>query len=432
MQEQAAAKVRNALAGITSERLEQIIQSINSYGRTPSGGVWRPGYSDLEAQARDRIIEKIQSLGLTVERDPALNVFAWMGDRTKGSGVLTGSHLDSVPNGGFYDGVLGVACGLEAVRVLRELDIAFEFPVGLTVWAAEESSCFGVGCIGSRLTTGQLTSADLLRIRDSDGVTADEAIRKLGGVPERSERKGELAHLIQAFIEVHIDQGAQLADARLPIGVVTLIISPAKIRVTFHGEAGHVGATPPSRRRDALRGAGAFIQTLYQIADEFPEDRVRLTAGAIHVKPNVVNVVPASAEVRMDLRCALDKERDFLLEKIAEGARQSAHRHGLKKKVEILTKGKAFPCPEWLVELIEASAAECEVPICRMVSFAGHDARVVGDVAPAGMILVANPAGVSHCPAEAADLDAAAAASRVLARSMLQLAKAGTRIGHGR
>ncbi len=425
MQEQVTAKVRDGLACINREGLERIIQLINSYGRTASGGVWRPGYSELEAQARERVIEKLQSMGLAVERDPALNVIGWEGDWTKGSGVLTGSHLDSVPNGGLYDGALGVACGLEAVRALRELDTVFKFPLGLSVWASEESSRFGIGCIGSRLTVGELRRADLLRVRDSDGVTADEAIRRLGGVPERAERRQELARLIQAFIEVHIDQGDQLASARLPIGVVTLIISPAKIRITFLGEAGHAGATPPSRRRDALRGASAFIQTLYQEADKFPEDRVRLTAGAIHVKPNAVNVIPASAEVQMDLRCASDKERDVLLQKIAEGAQRSAHRHGLEEKVEILTKGGAFPCPEWLVELIEASAAECEVPMCRMVSFAGHDARVVGDVAPVGMILVANPAGVSHCPAERADLDAAVAASRVLAMSMFRLAKAG-------
>jgi allantoate deiminase len=318
--------------------------------------------------------------------------------------LLIGSHVDTVPDAGAYDGVLGVVLAIELARALggRRLKFAIE----VVAFSEEEGVRFGVPFIGSRALVGRLDD-ELLGRSDARGVTVAQAIRDFGLDPART---GQEACPTLGYLEFHIEQGPVLDSLGLPLGVVTAIVGQSRFDVTFRGAANHAGTTPMHMRRDALAAAARWTSFVERTARATPG--VVATVGALHVHPGAVNVVPGEARASLDVRHADDAVRRAVTTRL----RCAAEKIGAQRNVTVEWRQQldqpAVACDPDLTAML-ARAVQTIAPVQRMTSGAGHDAMIVAAIAPVAMLFLRSPGGISHHPAEsvhAADVEAALAA----------------------
>ena len=376
--------------------------------------VSRLGLSADEQRARDLVGGWLSARGAIVRRDAAANVFARFGD--EGETILVGSHLDSVPEGGRFDGALGVLCAVEALESLVEAKTKLRRPVEVVAWADEEGARFGVGLFGSTAAFGRLGRGVGDR-RDRDGVSIADALRALGerGDPAAARRDPtELA----AYLELHIEQGPRLDAAGLPLGVVSDIVGIYHARVTIRGRADHAGATVMTARADALAAASEIVLAVERIA-RGRSDSVG-TVGEIRVRPGAKNVVPGECVFSLDLRAARD--HDGLVREVLAAVTSIASARAVEASVDELARVPVTALDPRIRDVLKRATRSVGVDAPELVSGAGHDAQnpALSGV-PTGMIFVRSTGG-SHTPREFASVDDAALGAQALANAIKELA----------
>jgi allantoate deiminase len=376
--------------------------------------VSRLGLSADEQRARDLVTGWLAAKGAQVRRDPAANLFAKFAGQ--GEAILVGSHLDSVPEGGRFDGALGVLCAVEAVESLLDAKVRLRRPVEIVAWADEEGARFGVGLFGSAAAFGRL-AAGIGDRKDRNGISVAEALRALG------ERGDPMAARLDpktfaAYLELHIEQGPRLETAGLPLGIVSDIVGIYHARVAIRGRADHAGATVMTARADALAAASEVVLAVERIAGERP-DSVG-TVGEIAVRPGAKNVVPGECVFSLDLRAARD--HDGLVQEVLAALMRIASARGVEVSVDDLARVPVTPLDPRIRDVLKRAAKSVGVEAPALVSGAGHDAQnpALSGV-PTGMIFVRSTGG-SHTPRESASADDAALGAQALANAIKELA----------
>ena len=339
---------------------------------------------------------RMQELGMQVHVDAAGNLRGlWQSQNASGKRLVMGSHIDTVPDAGAYDGVLGVVVALEWVRIAKEL----KFPINIEViaFSEEEGVRFGVPFIGSRAVAGRFDE-DILEAKDSDGVTLEAAIRAFGLDPGLIG-KAELDKDAVGFVEVHIEQGPVLESESLSVAVVTAIVGQTRLTFEFIGHANHAGTTPMRLRHDALAAAAEWIAKVETLA--LATDGLVATVGKVVVEPNAGNVVPGAVKVSLDVRHAIDSTRKEAIEKLIESADAIAARRSLTVKRTRQMDQPAVPMDERLTSFLADAIEAIGLPVKMMSSGAGHDAMVMAARVPTAMLFLRSPGGISHHPAEA-------------------------------
>ena len=377
--------------------------------------VSRLGLTADEQGARDLVSGWLATRGAQVRRDAAANLFARFPG--EGEAILLGSHLDSVPEGGRFDGALGVLCAVEAVESLVDAKLRLRRPIEVVAWADEEGARFGVGLFGSTAAFGRLARGVGDR-RDRDGVSIAEALRALGerGDPAAARRDPkELA----AYLELHIEQGPRLETAGVPLGVVSDIVGIYHARVAIGGRADHAGATVMTARADALAAAAEIVLAVERIARGRP-DSVG-TVGEIAVRPGAKNVVPGECVFSLDLRAASD--HDGLVQEVLESVTRIARSRGVEASVDDLARVPVTRLDPKVRDVLKRATQSVGVDAPELVSGAGHDAQnpALSGV-PTGMIFVRSTGG-SHTPREFASIGDAALGAQALANALKELAK---------
>jgi allantoate deiminase len=376
--------------------------------------VSRLGLSADEQRARDLVGAWLSAKGAQVRRDAAANLLARFGG--EGETILVGSHLDSVPEGGRFDGALGVLCAVEAVESLVDANVRFSRPVEVVAWADEEGARFGVGLFGSAAAFGRLAAGTGER-RDRDGVSIAEALRALGerGDPAAARRdRSELS----AYLELHIEQGPRLERAGVPLGIVSDIVGIYHARVTIRGRADHAGATVMTERADALAAASEIVLAVERIA-RGRSDSVG-TVGEIAVRPGAKNVVPGECVFSLDLRAARD--HDGLVREVLGSVNSVANSRGVQASVDELARVPVTALDPKTRDVLKRATKSVRVDAPELISGAGHDAQnpALSGV-PTGMIFVRSTGG-SHTPREFATVDDAALGAQALANAIAELA----------
>ena len=397
-------------------RLERRIAELSAIGGSGTS-VTRLGLSPEEQRARELVGGWLEARGAIVRRDAAANLYGRFGGET-GPAVLVGSHIDSVPEGGRFDGALGVLCAVEAVEALLDDGVVLRRPVEVVGWCDEEGARFGIGLFGSSAAFGRLPDGAAARA-DKDGVTIAAALRAIGesGDPARATRE---ASGLAAYLELHIEQGPRLADRGLPLGVVSDIVGILHARVTVRGRQDHAGATVMSAREDALAAAAEMVLAVESAARALP-DAVG-TVGEIGVRPGAKNVVPGECVFSLDLRARDEQTVEQLSRDVRAAIRRIGDARGVKSSLDVLSRVAAVPLDATLRDLFLRCAKQVGVDAPELFSGAGHDAessQLAG--VPTGMLFVRSTGG-SHNPNEQATLDDAVLGARALALALKELA----------
>ncbi len=403
---------------INGQRLWDSLMRLAAIGATPKGGVCRLALTDLDRQGRDFFVAQARAAGCTVRIDAVGNLFARRAglDDTLPA-IVTGSHIDTQPTGGKFDGNYGVLAGLEVVRTLNDAQIRTQAPIEVAVWTNEEGSRFVPVMMGSGAFIGEFATDFILSQQDRDGITVGEALRSIGyaGTDAVSPKS------FGAYFEAHIEQGPVLEANDTTIGVVTGALGQRWFDVVITGAEAHAGPTPMQLRKDALLASSALVQAVNEIAlDHAPN--ARGTVGMLDVYPNSRNVIPGTVKMSVDFRAG----DDATLSAMDAALRATATRVAAKYRVEVDIRQVVYFAPqafaEPLVQAVRASARELGLTEMNVVSGAGHDAVYMARVAPTAMIFVPCKDGISHNEIEDARPDHLEAGCNVLLHAMLKQA----------
>ncbi|MBG9550374.1 M20 family metallo-hydrolase [Cytobacillus firmus] len=386
-------------SGVNGERLASRLDELSRIGLMDSGGVTRPGYSAEEKEAKELVIKWMKNAGLTVTEDGAGNVFGRLEGKTAGPSIASGSHVDSVPNGGHFDGPLGVLSALEVAESWRETGFIPEKPYEIVIFSDEEGSRFKSSLTGSRAFMGQLKPEEMDSLHDENGKTFREVLSEYGSSAEECLKAGRNGREFETFVEVHIEQGKVLERENQPVGVVKGIAGPASLEVTFTGEAGHAGNTPMAGRRDPLVAASLFVAAIENFPKQISDTAVA-TVGKMNVHPNGFNVIAQEVILTVDIRDIFEETRDQLLEQIKIEAKKIADERSIDVKMILNAKIKPLPIDESLQAGIAESLEKFDINPVYIPSGAGHDTMIVGTEVPAAMLFVRSRDGISHNPRE--------------------------------
>lgn len=406
---------------INSDRLWDRLGQLGNIGKQEAGGITRLSFTPEERAAKDLVTGFMKEAGLTVREDEVGNLIGRKeGKNPTAPVVLVGSHIDSVPNGGDYDGPLGVLAGVEVLQTMQEQGIETEHPIEVIAFTDEEGTRFGYGMIGSRGIAG-LIKRDELEQADKNGVTIAEAMRQTGLDPDRTSLAARTPGSVKAYVELHIEQGKVLESRGLSVGIVTGVAGPLWLNFVLEGEAGHAGATPMNLRRDPMAAAA---QVMLVIEEEAGRTGTSVgTVGRLQAFPGGVNVIPGRVEFSLDLRDVDEAIRDEVEQRIYERAEAICAKRNVTLKVELLQRIAPAVCSDDIQHAV-AEACEAEgLKAFRLPSGAGHDCMQLVGLCPVGMIFARSKDGISHNPAEFTTKEDCANGAQVLYRTVLSLAK---------
>ena len=398
-------------------RIEEMMTALAKLGKGERGYM-RLAFSDADMAVRSYLIGEMERAGLTVREDAFGNVFA----RTRGNNalpaVLIGSHADSVPCGGNYDGIVGIVGAIAVAEKIAQEKL--ERPVEVVLFMAEESSRFGVANLGSKAMVGALDEDAATTYVDSDGRTLGDVMAERGFIAANAPYKKR----VRAFLELHIEQGRVLEETKCPLGIVTGIAAPHRYRLTIQGRADHSGATPMHLRHDALAGAAEMMLRIEELAQANAKKGVVATVGQLNVHPNAMNVIPGKVTMSIDLRGTNEDHINSLCIAILENVDAISQKRNLGVQLETLTEEEPALLDKGLVALGEYCANEMRETTMRLASGAGHDALYMSRLAPTGMIFVPSKHGISHNPAEHTDMADIVRGTELLYRMVKRLAEA--------
>ena len=420
----AAAGLRaQARPKIDGRKLRERIETLSTFGRPAGGtfaqGVSRVAYSDADIAGRSYVLSQIRGAGLQPRIDAAGNIYARRdGAENTLPPILFGSHIDSVPNGGNFDGDLGSLAALGAIEALAASAIRTRHPLEMVIWAHEEGFAFGRGIACSRIAAGEITAADLAETWN--GMMRADAIRKIGGNPDRITDAVRPKGSHHCYLELHIEQGGKLEKARIPIGVVEGIVAIDKYDATVTGFANHAGTTPIAERQDALLAAAHLTVAVRDAVTRVPGPQVG-TVGHLEVTPNSPNVIPGLARLSVELRDLSQAKLASMMEDIR--ARAKEIEAATKTRIAFVQTMHAAPAVATgdVQRAIEQVAAHQNLASSRLPSGAGHDAQNMALIGPMGMIFVPSVGGVSHSPDELTTWDDCTKGADVLLGTILEV-----------
>ena len=400
----------------SATRLQQRIAELSKFGSTPEGGVSRVAFSAADIAGREYITRLMREAGLEVRVDTAGNIIGRReGSDPKLPAIMTGSHIDSVPGGGNYDGDVGVLGAIEVAQLLRDGNIKLRHPLEIVNFTDEEG-----GLVGSLAMTGRLQPA-ALDVMTHSGKTIRDGIRAVGGDPARLGEAVRKPGELEAFIELHIEQGANLDEGNLDIGVVEGIVGIRWWDVTVTGVANHAGTTPMNRRRDALLSAAELALAVNRIATTLPGRHVA-TVGRLRAEPGAPNVIPGKVVMSLEIRdLEAAKIEQVHAAVVAEAEKIARTRQTPIAFAELQIASEPAPTDERMRHIIARAAESLGLKHQLMPSGAGHDAQDMTHVAPTGMIFVPSVGGVSHSPREFTAPEDMANGANVLLQTILAI-----------
>jgi len=383
---------------INLERLKSLLGGVNSFGFDPAtGGYNRPGFSQEDLDCRAWFAAQMLEDGLSVWNDGALNLFGRFGPKD-GPCIMAGSHLDTVVNGGAYDGSLGACVALECVRAMKEAGLE---PITAIEVAAtsEEEGRFG-GMLGSQAITGDVTPDWIAKATDADGLKLTEAMTAVGLIPEQILAAARPSGSIAAFLELHIEQGPVLEQEKLPIGIAEEVSGVCYLELVLSGIANHSGTTPMHLRSDAFAGLAELSGTVRDLIHEHGTDQSRITIGHVELEPNHPHTIPGKAVFSVILRDTSEEVMLALKSRFLENAAAIAGRHGLVLESTERSWLSPLKLDADIADRLEALSERHGLKARRMPSGAGHDAQTMQRFCPAGLIFVPSRNGISHAPEE--------------------------------
>ena len=404
---------------ISLERMLADIEALGRIGVDPRGGLSRLGVSPQEQVAHEWFKHEASRAGMSLRGDAAGNLFARIEGSEPGlSPLMAGSHLDTVPNGGKYDGAAGVVIALEMARTIAESGERLRHPFEVVVFRAEEPSPFGMSTFGSRVMAGRLRSEELEAV-DAGGCRLRDALRAVGGDPDNLERARMRAGDVAAYIEVHNEQGPHLERADLPLAVVTEIAGIKRARWRVIGEPNHSGTTSMDERRDALMGAAEIALALERAARNY--DGAVGTVGVLNVEPNAANIIPGCIDLRWEIRSCFARDLQALEDDVQRAADAILKRRNLR--LEELTRSSSVPAAadRAVLEAFEAACAARGLTAPRLRSMAGHDASHMAAFTKIGMLFIRSTGGKSHVPEEHSPPESLAAAATIMLDALMRL-----------
>ncbi|WP_144475576.1 Zn-dependent hydrolase [Cytobacillus oceanisediminis] len=403
------------------ERIEEHIEQISQYTATPGRGTTRLTYSQEDLKSRNYLKEKMKEYGLQVREDGFGNIFGKLeGLIADGPSVMIGSHFDSVPHGGSYDGPAGVVAALEVAALFAKNGLKPKYPLEVVALVEEEGTRFGGGLMGSRGMVGLLDEEEFKLLKDQNGISTVEAMTDIGLDPSLPKKRDPKT--MKAFLELHIEQGPILEEKEIPIGVVEAIVGLTQLEVTVKGQAGHAGTTPMDRRADALVTASKIISQLPGLANEEGEGTV-ITVGRLNVYPNGANVIPDQVVFSVDIRSGKEENVLNVIEK-TNNLIASFTGNGIETSVEQLLYTQPKELHPEVRSLLKERSSELGIQYCSINSGAGHDAMVLSDFTDVGMLFIPSRNGLSHCPEEWSDSEDIATAVKIFYETAKTLTEA--------
>lgn len=407
---------------IDAARLRNRLERLSTHGRPPGGtfadGVTRVAYSVADLTARAFMIDEIKSADIVPRIDAAGNIFARFGGQPNQPPILFGSHIDSVPNGGNFDGDLGTFSALEVIQAVQAAKLQTRHPLEMVLWAHEESTAFGVGTAASRIVAGDLQAGDM--DRTWNGMKRSEAIKRIAGNPDQIETAVRGKGTWHSYVELHIEQGGTLDKARTPIGIVDGIVAIHRYDVVIAGFANHAGTTPMNERHDALVAAAQLALAVRDLAARRQGGQVG-TVGQIAVEPNSPNVIPGRATLSVEFRDLSAQVLRELGEAMTARAAAIANETGTTITVTLASTNLGAPATSGVQDAIGKAAAGLGLATRRLPSGAGHDAQQMARLCPMGMIFVPSVGGVSHSPRELTTWEDCARGANTLLGTVLEL-----------
>lgn len=407
---------------VDEKRLQKDFENIKELTKDVNAGVTRLAYSQEENLAHSYIVKEAQKSGLKHRVDGIGNLYARLGEANK-SAIRIGSHLDSVNNGGNYDGAVGVLTGLEALRCLIEAKPKLKHPVELVVLRAEEGARFNRGLIGSGAVTGNLTKEEAKNLKDENGVTLFEAIRQAGYEPDKIDDVRWDASEIKMFLEPHIEQNDVLYNEKIPIGLVTGIAAPVRFQITVLGQYDHSGATPMNRRKDAVAGAAEMILAAEKIAlDAFNWGKTPVaTVGNATVPYGSINKIAGKTVFYLDIRDSNMSDRDHVEKNLIDEFNKIAERRGLTVNIQETQRVRPAIVNAKVKDLLVSACKKLNITYKLMASGAAQDSQQIANYGvPTGMIFVPSRDGISHQPEEFTEMEDIATATKVLLTAIMQ------------
>jgi len=402
---------------INRQRLEDTFAQLRSIGETPRGGLTRLALSDEDKRARDQMVAWMKAAGLRVSVDQMGNIFGERPGMEPLPPVMMGSHVDSVPTGGKYDGQLGVLCALEAIRTLNDERVRTRHPVTLAIFTNEEGARFQPAMIASGVMAGKIALEDAYNARDRNGVRLGDELERIGYLGSEPC----VPRPIRAYLELHIEQGPCLEEEGRSVGVVEGIVAIAWSRLTFTGVQDHAGPTPMRIRHDALVAAADIVRTVRAIPARVSPEMVA-TVGRLDVSPNITNAIPGRVVMSVDIRDPKDENVTRALGLLEGAVKDAAASEGVGYELEHYWRVPRTPFHPEVVGAVERTAQSLGVRYRRILSGAGHDAQYMAAICPTGMIFVPSRNGRSHCEEEFTPMDDIEHGANTLLGAMLDLA----------
>lgn len=394
----------------------------------PGEGINRLAFTDADWAGRQYIIDRMTDAGLTVETDDFGNVIGYkIGKKPDLPVVMVGSHTDSVPNGGNYDGVVGVLSAIEVIRSMTDDGYEHDHTIAVVDFMCEESGRFGDATLGSKAMRGELTLQDLHRLVDKQGISLYEALKGRNLNPDGIETMA-YKRSVKSFTEIHIEQGKVLEHEQKTIGIVTGIAAPERFYVIIRGNADHSGATPMNLRHDALCGASKIILGIEEIASMQEEPPVVGTVGVVEVTPGAMNVIPGAVKLGVDIRSISKAARNSVVTLVKEFIDITAEKRGLSYTIETIAQDHPVEMHPAMIREIEEAVKSVGVEYMTMPSGAGHDAMHWAEAVPTGMIFIPCRDGISHNPAEFAEMDDIVTGAEVLDKVLRKLSLKETKL----
>ncbi|MCD8090616.1 MAG: M20 family metallo-hydrolase [Clostridiales bacterium] len=404
------------------DNIERILRNIDRFQTGVGEGTTRVLFTEPELAAREYVKNEMKALGLEVKEDAIGNIFGTLkGSDPNLSPVWTGSHIDTVLNAGMFDGMAGVVCGLEAVRLIIVNGIKPKRDISVIVYTSEEPTRFGLSCIGSRALAGVLSLDDTKELKDKDGKNLYDLLAELGYKHDEfcdiMKQEGD----VYASVELHIEQNDILEKENIPIGIVKGICAPTNFSITVKGIQGHAGGSPMSERKDAFMVAAELALVLEDAAKKSTSEYITATVGKVDVFPNAVNVISGDTRMSIDIRSIDMAAKDVIVETLKYEAGRIEKARGVEINLHLENHDLPLKCDKNIMEIEENICRRLNTEYKEMISGPYHDSLFVGRFAPASMIFVPSKKGISHSKDEWTDFSQLAVGTDVLAETLFEL-----------
>jgi allantoate deiminase len=405
---------------IDGTRIKKRIEALADIGKTPDNGVSRMALTKEDEHAQQLVSQWMREAGLQVRLDHFGNLIGRKeGENPQAPVVMVGSHIDSVPNGGNFDGTIGVIGAIEVAQAIHDTQMEISYPLEIVAFCDEEGARFQGGLFGSRGMVGQVTLEELNK-KDAQGISRYQALQFFGLNPDLMHQSVRGGEEVKVFLEMHIEQGPYLQSIDKPVGIVTGIAGPAWFGVKIIGEAGHAGTVPMNLRRDPMVGVAEIIQAIERICGDDPTAATVGTVGKITAHPGGSNVIPDSVEFTVDIRDIDEERRDQALSTVKGTIESVCQKRGLSYELEEHLLIKPTDCAQHVIEAMKKASQHLGLGAPTLVSGAGHDAMAMSEITDIGLIFVRCLDGISHNPKEWTEADDITKGVELLLETVLQ------------